>query len=188
MACIPRYSPIPAFSRNLRKETGKSARYYFLDTGVRNAVINNFNTTSKRWILLSNPTVPSGDTRSSGTRGKRGYQRYGAKRTVPGRSSHGRICCRSYSQYSREHNGHALARDIQWESLGVRRRSNLRVRGHDAPGNRFGGPACYPSGSGSSCSSGGSIHVRVAAMTARMIRTSESIKRRRRVNRRSRYS
>jgi len=34
---------LPAFSRNLRKEVGKSAKYYFLDTGVRNAVINNFN-------------------------------------------------------------------------------------------------------------------------------------------------
>jgi predicted AAA+ superfamily ATPase len=34
---------LPAFSRNLRKEIGKSAKYYFLDTGVRNAVINNFN-------------------------------------------------------------------------------------------------------------------------------------------------
>lgn len=34
---------IPAFSRNLRKEVGKTAKYYFRDTGVRNAVINNFN-------------------------------------------------------------------------------------------------------------------------------------------------
>ena len=32
-----------AFSRNPRKEVAKSARYYFLDNGVRNAVINNFN-------------------------------------------------------------------------------------------------------------------------------------------------
>jgi hypothetical protein len=31
------------FSRNLRKEITKTARYYFIDTGVRNAVINNFN-------------------------------------------------------------------------------------------------------------------------------------------------
>lgn len=31
------------FSRNLRKEVTKSSRFYFLDNGVRNVVINNFN-------------------------------------------------------------------------------------------------------------------------------------------------
>jgi predicted AAA+ superfamily ATPase len=31
------------FSRNLRKEISKSSRYYFWDTGIRNAIINNFN-------------------------------------------------------------------------------------------------------------------------------------------------
>jgi len=31
------------FSRNLRNEITKSSRYYFLDNGVRNAIINNFN-------------------------------------------------------------------------------------------------------------------------------------------------
>ena len=31
------------FSRNLRKEVTKTARYYFYDNGIRNAVINNFN-------------------------------------------------------------------------------------------------------------------------------------------------
>ncbi|MBI2427012.1 MAG: ATP-binding protein [Candidatus Kerfeldbacteria bacterium] len=31
------------FSRNLRKEITKKSRYYFLDTGVRNAIIANFN-------------------------------------------------------------------------------------------------------------------------------------------------
>ncbi|MCF8037799.1 MAG: DUF4143 domain-containing protein [Desulfohalobiaceae bacterium] len=31
------------FSRNLRKEVTKSQRYYFCDTGIRNALINNFN-------------------------------------------------------------------------------------------------------------------------------------------------
>lgn len=31
------------FSRNLRKEISKKSKYYFLDTGVRNAVISNFN-------------------------------------------------------------------------------------------------------------------------------------------------
>lgn len=34
---------VRAFSRNLRKEITKSSRFYFLDNGVRNAVINNFN-------------------------------------------------------------------------------------------------------------------------------------------------
>lgn len=34
---------ISGFSRNLRKEVSKSHRYYFYDTGIRNAVINNFN-------------------------------------------------------------------------------------------------------------------------------------------------
>lgn len=36
------------FSRNLRKEVSKSCRYYFVDTGIRNAVINNFNPLSLR--------------------------------------------------------------------------------------------------------------------------------------------
>jgi len=31
------------FSRNLRKEITKNQRYYFFDTGIRNAVIQNFN-------------------------------------------------------------------------------------------------------------------------------------------------
>lgn len=34
---------LPSFSRNLRKEISKSRRYYFLDNGIRNAVISNFN-------------------------------------------------------------------------------------------------------------------------------------------------
>jgi predicted AAA+ superfamily ATPase len=34
---------LSGFSRNLRKEITKSRRYYFWDTGIRNAVINNFN-------------------------------------------------------------------------------------------------------------------------------------------------
>ena len=36
------------FSRNLRNEITKSSRYYFFDNGVRNAVINNFNTLNNR--------------------------------------------------------------------------------------------------------------------------------------------
>ena len=31
------------FSRNLRKEISKSRRYFFVDNGIRNAIINNFN-------------------------------------------------------------------------------------------------------------------------------------------------
>lgn len=36
------------FSRNLRKEITKSRRYYFYDNGIRNGLINNFNTPSLR--------------------------------------------------------------------------------------------------------------------------------------------
>jgi len=36
------------FSRNLRKEIVKNSRFYFYDTGVRNALINNFNLISMR--------------------------------------------------------------------------------------------------------------------------------------------
>ncbi|MEI7422708.1 MAG: ATP-binding protein [Prolixibacteraceae bacterium] len=34
---------VGGFSRNLRKEVVKTARYYFWDNGIRNALINNFN-------------------------------------------------------------------------------------------------------------------------------------------------
>jgi uncharacterized protein len=34
---------VGGFSRNLRKEVTKNARYYFFDTGVRNSLIQNFN-------------------------------------------------------------------------------------------------------------------------------------------------
>ena len=36
------------FSRNLRKEITKSRRYYFIDTGIRNVLINNFNSLTMR--------------------------------------------------------------------------------------------------------------------------------------------
>lgn len=36
------------FSRNLRNEITKSSRFYFFDNGVRNAIINNFNTPKSR--------------------------------------------------------------------------------------------------------------------------------------------
>lgn len=39
---------IPGFSRNLRKEITKTARYYFLDNGIRNTLINNFNALDSR--------------------------------------------------------------------------------------------------------------------------------------------
>jgi len=39
---------IRGFSRNLRKEVSKNSRYYFYDTGVRNALVNNFNTLDRR--------------------------------------------------------------------------------------------------------------------------------------------
>lgn len=34
---------VRGFSRNLRKEISKTSKYYFLDTGLRNALIHNFN-------------------------------------------------------------------------------------------------------------------------------------------------
>lgn len=34
---------VEGFSRNLRKEITKNSRWYFLDNGIRNAVIANFN-------------------------------------------------------------------------------------------------------------------------------------------------
>lgn len=36
------------FSRNLRSEVAKNSRYYFIDNGIRNALINNFNTVDLR--------------------------------------------------------------------------------------------------------------------------------------------
>ena len=39
---------IRGFSRNLRSEVTKTSRYYFYDVGIRNALINNFNTFSRR--------------------------------------------------------------------------------------------------------------------------------------------
>jgi predicted AAA+ superfamily ATPase len=39
---------IRGFSRNLRKEVSKTSRYYFCDNGIRNALINNFNTINRR--------------------------------------------------------------------------------------------------------------------------------------------
>jgi len=39
---------VSGFSRNLRKEIVKTARYYFWDNGIRNALINNFNPLGQR--------------------------------------------------------------------------------------------------------------------------------------------
>jgi len=39
---------VPGFSRNLRKEVTRHSRYYFVDNGVRNALINNFNPLNMR--------------------------------------------------------------------------------------------------------------------------------------------
>lgn len=39
---------VGGFSRNLRKEIVKTARYFFMDNGIRNAIINNFNLPSQR--------------------------------------------------------------------------------------------------------------------------------------------
>ncbi len=39
---------LSSLSRNLRNEIGKSKKYYFLDTGIRNAIIQNFNPLNMR--------------------------------------------------------------------------------------------------------------------------------------------
>jgi len=39
---------LTGFSRNLRNEITKNSRYYFLDNGIRNALINNFNLLEQR--------------------------------------------------------------------------------------------------------------------------------------------
>jgi len=39
---------LTGFSRNLRSEITKNSRYYFLDNGIRNALINNFNLLEQR--------------------------------------------------------------------------------------------------------------------------------------------
>lgn len=39
---------IRGFSRNLRSEVTKTSRYYFYDTGIRNTIINNFNSFTRR--------------------------------------------------------------------------------------------------------------------------------------------
>jgi uncharacterized protein len=39
---------IRGFSRNLRKEISKKGKYYFYDNGIRNAIINNFNSLNLR--------------------------------------------------------------------------------------------------------------------------------------------
>lgn len=39
---------VSGFSRNLRKEVSKMSKYYFFDNGVRNAIIQNFNTLDLR--------------------------------------------------------------------------------------------------------------------------------------------
>jgi predicted AAA+ superfamily ATPase len=39
---------VEGFSRNLRKEITKSSRWYFIDNGIRNAIINNFNSLNNR--------------------------------------------------------------------------------------------------------------------------------------------
>ena len=41
---------VEGFSRNLRKEITKNSRWYFLDNGIRNAVIANFNPIESRIV------------------------------------------------------------------------------------------------------------------------------------------
>ncbi len=39
---------VEGFSKNLRKEITKTSRWYFYDNGIRNAIINNYNTLQNR--------------------------------------------------------------------------------------------------------------------------------------------
>ncbi len=39
---------VEGFSRNLRKEITKTSRWYFYDNGIRNAIINNYNSLQNR--------------------------------------------------------------------------------------------------------------------------------------------
>jgi len=39
---------LSGFSRNLRSEISKTSKYYFIDNGIRNAIISNFNFTENR--------------------------------------------------------------------------------------------------------------------------------------------
>jgi len=41
-SCIPSIFRLPAFSTNPRKEIAKSQKVYFWDTGIRNALLNEF--------------------------------------------------------------------------------------------------------------------------------------------------
>ncbi len=42
------YQKAGGVSRNLRSEISKTSKYYFIDNGIRNSVINNFNLLSNR--------------------------------------------------------------------------------------------------------------------------------------------
>lgn len=58
---------IRGYSRNLRKEITTKSKYYFYDTGIRNAVISNFNPLNVRddvgklWAGPSLPIITSGE-------------------------------------------------------------------------------------------------------------------------------
>ena len=41
-SCIPSIFRLPAFSTNPRKEIARSQKVYFWDTGIRNALLNEF--------------------------------------------------------------------------------------------------------------------------------------------------
>jgi predicted AAA+ superfamily ATPase len=67
---------VRGFSRNLRKEVTKNSRYYFYDNGVRNALIQNFNTLALRndvgqlwenYLLIERRKVNAAAQRSANT-------------------------------------------------------------------------------------------------------------------------
>jgi predicted AAA+ superfamily ATPase len=67
---------VQGFSRNLRKEVTKNARYYFYDNGVRNALIQNFNPLQLRndvgklwenYLVMERRKVNAAHSRSANT-------------------------------------------------------------------------------------------------------------------------
>jgi hypothetical protein len=102
---------VGGFSRNLRKEVTKNARYYFYDNGVRNSLIQNFNPLALRndvGQLWENYLVV-----------ERGKANQGAERLV------NTYFWRTYDQkeidYIEEHGGKLYGYEFKWQSGDIRR-------------------------------------------------------------------
>jgi len=102
---------VGGFSRNLRKEVTKNARYYFYDNGVRNSLIQNFNPLALRndvGQLWENYLVV-----------ERGKANQAAERLVNA------YFWRTYDQkeidYIEEHGGELYGYEFKWQSGDIRR-------------------------------------------------------------------